>query len=275
MISGQFLGFDGFIPSHAAANDDEITRGVNYASAGCGIREETGSHNGGRISLDRQLINHKSTLSRLSRLQENTSILNECIYLVNIGSNDYINNYYLPEYYNTSRLYNTEEYAELLMQKYSEQLRTLYKLGGRKVALFAVTQIGCTPLAINRFDRQGKPCVQSINKAVKLFNHKFKPLVDELNSENPDAAFTFINITSILYPQGDRALRTPPCCKIQGDWACIAGSVPCPFRLLNIYYDALHPSELSNMAMATRSYHAVHPADAYPYDIYHLARVKL
>ena len=77
-------------------------------------------------------------------------------------------------------------------------------MGARKVALFALTQIGCTPLATSKFGTDGKPCVKSINKAAMLFNHKFKPLVDQLNANNEDALFTFINITSILYPQGGK-----------------------------------------------------------------------
>ncbi|CAI9279502.1 unnamed protein product [Lactuca saligna] len=272
-IIGQFLGFNDFIPPYATATDEEISTGVNYASAGCGIREETGSHNGGRFSLDMQLVNHKAVISRLSRLQQNISTLKECMYLVNIGSNDFVNNYFLPDHYNTSRLYSLKKYTEVLMKQYSKQLRTLYKMGARKVALFALTQIGCTPLATSKFGTDGKPCVKEINKAAMLFNHKFKPLVEKLNTDNEDALFTFINITSILYPQGDRAMRTPPCCKLDGEWACKAGSIPCPFRIFHIYYDALHPSEISNIAMATRAYHAIHPADAYPYDIYHLVRV--
>ncbi|KAL4585757.1 hypothetical protein LXL04_010382 [Taraxacum kok-saghyz] len=274
-IIGQFLGFDDFIPPYATATDEEILKGVNYASAGSGIREETGSHNGGRFGLDMQLEHHESVLSRLLSLNQNSSNLNQCMYLVNIGSNDFINNYFLPEHYDTSLQYNTEEYAETLMEQYSEQLTTLYEMGARKVALFALTQIGCTPYATNKYGTKGKPCVKSLNKAAMLFNHKFKPLVDELNDNNPDALFTFINITSILYPQGDIALRNPPCCKVQGEWACIPGSFPCLFRTFRIYYDALHPSELSNTAMATRAYHAVHPADVYPHDIYHLARLKI
>ncbi|KAL4585759.1 hypothetical protein LXL04_010384 [Taraxacum kok-saghyz] len=273
-IIGQFIGLDEFLPSYIKATDEEIIRGVNYASAGCGIREETGSHNGGRFSLDMQLLNHKSIIKRLWRLKHNISIIKECMYVVNIGSNDFINNYFLPEHYNTSRRYNIERYVEVLMKQYSKQLRTLYKMGARKVALFALTQIGCTPFAIKKFETKGKPCANELNKAAMLFNHKFKPLVDKLNNRNSDALFTFINITSILYPQGDVPLRNPPCCKIKGEWACIAGSVPCPARIFHIYYDALHPSELSNVAMATRAYHAVHPSDAYPHDIFHLVRIR-
>ena len=70
--------------------------------------------------------------------------------------------------------------------------------------MFGLTQIGCTPLEMNKFGSNGKPCVEPINDAVNLFNDRFKPLVDDLNNDNPDARFTFINVTSILYPQGGK-----------------------------------------------------------------------
>ena len=80
----------------------------------------------------------------------------------------------------------------------------MYRLGGRKIALFGLTQIGCTPLLVSKLGSDGKPCVQSADDAVNLFNVKFKPLVDELNKEKSDARFTFINTAGILYPQGSK-----------------------------------------------------------------------
>ncbi|KAI3719114.1 hypothetical protein L6452_20005 [Arctium lappa] len=272
-IIGGFLGFDKFIPSYASATDEQISKGINYASGGAGIREETGSHMGDRISLDRQLLHHNSAISRLMLLQEDITFLEECIYLVNIGSNDYINNYLLPDNYNTSHKYTADQYAEVLIQQYSQQLETLYDLGGRKVAVFGLTQIGCTPLEVNKFGSNGKPCVESVNDAINFFNDRIKPLVDELNDDNSDARFTFINVTSILYPQGDLSLRTNPCCELVDDWACIPNSVPCSIRSLSTFFDALHPTELSNVGIATRSYNKLLPTDAYPYDIHSLARL--
>ncbi|KAL9321044.1 hypothetical protein ACSQ67_012883 [Phaseolus vulgaris] len=43
-IITQLLGFDNFIPPFANTSGSDILRGVNYASGGAGIRNETGSH---------------------------------------------------------------------------------------------------------------------------------------------------------------------------------------------------------------------------------------
>ncbi|XP_059289908.1 GDSL esterase/lipase At1g29660-like [Lycium ferocissimum] len=113
----ELLDFDHYIPPFASAQDSEILEGVNYASGSAGIRNDSGSHldiPGDRIHLDRQLKNHKVTISRLANLLGNITSaknhLNKCLFIVGIGSNDYINNYLIPEIYPSSHLYTPSEY---------------------------------------------------------------------------------------------------------------------------------------------------------------------
>jgi hypothetical protein len=78
------------------------------------------------ISLGLQLKNHRITFSqiadKLGSVDKAQQYLNKCLYYVNIGSNDYINNYFLPQYYPSSHIYNTEQYAEVLIQELSSNL---------------------------------------------------------------------------------------------------------------------------------------------------------
>lgn len=275
-IIGQLLGFVMFIPPYATATDQEISTGVNYGSGSAGIREESGSHLGDRISLDRQLLNHETTISRLSAQSNKTytvEYLKKCIYLVNIGSNDYINNYLIPNIYPTSNIYTIDEYAAVLVEEYSQQLKTLYDLGARKVAVFGLGQIGCTPAEIAKYGTNGKPCVEWIDDAVKLFDEKLMSLVNELNNDCSDARFTFINLTSISAPQGQVPIPSPPCCQVGEDGQCVPNSTPCVAQAYYVFYDGFHPTELANRVVASRSYIAESPMDASPYDISHLARL--
>lgn len=41
-ITAESLGFDDYIPPYASARGEQVLRGVNYASAAAGIRQETG-----------------------------------------------------------------------------------------------------------------------------------------------------------------------------------------------------------------------------------------
>lgn len=73
------------------------------------------------LSLGLQLANHQATVSqiasRLGSLDKAKDYLNKCLYYVNIGSNDYINNYFLPQIYPTSHIYSPEEYADALIEE--------------------------------------------------------------------------------------------------------------------------------------------------------------
>ncbi|XP_071709070.1 GDSL esterase/lipase At5g45670-like [Rutidosis leptorrhynchoides] len=273
---GQQLGFKNFIPSYNTATDDDISTGVNYGSGSAGILDESGSHLGDRVSLNRQLSNHEAVVTRLESVQQNKSYtdeyLNKCIYIVNIGNNDYINNYLMPNNYPSSHEYNAEQYADVLGRKYTEQLKTLYRLGARKIAVFGLGMIGCAPAEIERFGTNGKSCVEWINEAVVHFNDRLMPLVEELNTVYPDAKFTYINLTHILAPKSGVALPNKPCCPVREDGQCIPYSTPCPNRSLAVYLDSFHPTEIANRVLAQRSFMSNSPEDASPYDINQLTR---
>lgn len=79
--------------------------------------------------MDRQLRNHETIVSKIGNILRNDSAtashLAKCIYLVGMGSNDYVNNYYIPKFYTTSLQYTPEQYAIVLIQQFSQQLRVL------------------------------------------------------------------------------------------------------------------------------------------------------
>ncbi|XP_076948595.1 GDSL esterase/lipase At1g29660-like [Bidens hawaiensis] len=275
---GELLDLDEFIPTHATVTDQQISKGINYASGGAGILPETGRHLGGRISLERQLNNHNEIVSRLSRLQENNTTftsehLRKCLYIVNMGSNDYINNYLRPNFYKTSHMYTPYQYASILVRKYSLQLKRLYNLGARKIVVFGLAPIGCTPAEIHYFGTSGNKCVESINEAVNQFNDKLKPLIDDINHDNEDAKFTFINVTHISSLQKVVPWPNVPCCEVMVDGQCAHKTSTCPIRILSIYYDGFHPTEFSHNVIATSAYIALSPMNASPYDIRHLVQL--
>ena len=76
--------------------------------------------------------------------------LGRCIFYVGMGSNDYLNNYFMPNYYTTAQSYDPAAYAADLLQEYSRQLAALHALGARKFVLAAVGDIGCIPYELAR-----------------------------------------------------------------------------------------------------------------------------
>ncbi|KAJ7968806.1 GDSL esterase/lipase [Quillaja saponaria] len=280
-IIAELLGFNNFIPPFATVAGPDILKGVNYASGGSGIRDETGQHLGAHISFDLQLINHKIVISGIAnakRLRKSyiaQEQLNKCLYYVGIGSNDYINNYFLPEFYPTSRLFNPQQYAVVLIEQYNLQLRVLYQLGARKFALVGLGLIGCTPNALFSHKINGTSCVQEMNTAVVIFNDKLISLIDRLNQELSDAKFIYVNTTGLLSGNPASAgfkVFSVGCCPVGKNGQCNPSQAPCQNRNEYLFWDSFHPTEAVNQITAARSYKASSPFDTYPMDISHLVQ---
>ncbi|KAL7243402.1 hypothetical protein ACSBR1_015741 [Camellia fascicularis] len=190
--------------------------------------------------MNNQLLNHQTIVSRIATLlggeEAAVNYLSKCIYSIGMGSNDYINNYLLSEYYPTSRLYIPEQYASALIEEYSQQLR-----------------VGCAPAEMTTYDTNGTECVLEIDNDVKLFNDQLKSLVDDLNNDLTDTKFIYINVTEIS----------------SGNLSTV---VPCNNRSIYAFYDGFHPTEVTNAFIGTRAYSAQTSYDAYPIDISSLAQ---
>ncbi|CAI0475275.1 unnamed protein product [Linum tenue] len=278
-VIAEQLGFNGYIPPYVSARGQAVLRGVNYASAAAGIREETGRQLGGRISFSGQVRNYQNTVRSEAAA---ANLLNRCIYSIGLGSNDYLNNYFMPQLYNTGRQFTPEQYANDLIQRYTQQLQIMYNYGARKFALIGVGQIGCSPSELAQNSPDGRTCVQRINAANSIFNDKLRSLVDRFNGNTPDARFIYINALKnrvicffFLLLSGLRVTNAG-CCGVgrnNGQITCLPFQTPCRNRNEYLFWDAFHPTEAANIVVGRRSYRAASPSDAYPYDIARLAQL--
>ncbi|KAL3522588.1 hypothetical protein ACH5RR_015422 [Cinchona calisaya] len=280
------LGFDRYIPPYSRVRGRDILRGVNYASAAAGIREETGQQLGARIPFSGQVNNYINTVRQIVNIlgDENTAAdyLSKCIYSVGLGSNDYLNNYFMPLFYSTGRQYTPEQYADVLIQQYAQQVQILYNYGARKLALIGVGQIGCSPNALAQNSPDGRTCVARINNANQLFNDRLKALVDNFNNQFTDARFIYINAYGIFQdlissPSSfGLTVTNVGCCGVgrnNGQITCLPLQTPCANRNQHLFWDAFHPAESANIVIGRRSYSAQKSTDAYPIDIRRLAQL--
>ncbi|KAK8615056.1 hypothetical protein V6N13_068842 [Hibiscus sabdariffa] len=274
----QLLEFKDNIPAFATSRGRNIFNGVNYAPGSAGIRNETRSNLGVCIPLNRQIKNHKTIISKITRLMGNYTatnlLLKQCIYSFQIGSNDYINNYFKPEFYDTNRRFTPSKYATLLVQQLSLQLKTLYNYGARKFVVYGIGEIGCTPYAISMYRTNRSGCVSKLNKGATLFNNRLKPLIHQLNNNLNDAKFTY------LYPSGGPDLATlghlvrdTPCCTIGdgGGELCLPHSKSCKNSSKYVFWDGVHPTETLNKIVAKNAYTSKSPLNASPLNIQQLA----
>lgn len=285
-VVAELLGFDDYIPAYAFARGEQIMRGVNYASAAAGIRQETGQQLGARIDFTGQINNYKNTVSQVVDIlgdeDSAASYLSKCIYSIGVGSNDYLNNYFMPQYYPTSRQYSPEQYADVLIQQYTEQLRTLYNYGARKFVLLGIGQIGCSPNALAQNSPDGRTCVARINNANQIFNSRLKGLVNQFNGNTPDAKFIYIDAYGVFQDLINNPsafgfrVTNAGCCGVgrnNGQITCLPMQPSCENRDQYLFWDAFHPTEAANIIVGRRSYRAEKASDAYPFDINRLAQL--
>ncbi|KAL1560379.1 GDSL esterase/lipase-like isoform X1 [Salvia divinorum] len=239
------LGFADHIPSFATAKGgDAVVNGTNYASGSAGILSGTGKEFGDVISLDDQLQNHQTTIARCNSMLGSAhaakSHLGQCLYYVGMGSNDYATYTMNPD------RPSPDQYASLLIDNYSRQLRELYGYGARKVAVFGLGTIGCVPAAHYMYGM------------LYLVGAKFT-YIDTFG-------IAASKISSFKYPNLE-------CCTVTVGGTCVPQGVACPDRAYFAYFDGYHPTEAAAAVLAKRAFAARSPSDAYPFDIQHLVQM--
>ncbi|CAM8943961.1 unnamed protein product [Rhodiola kirilowii] len=272
------------IPAFSQASGDEVLHGVNYASAAAGILDITGRNFVGRIPFNQQIQNFQTTLDQItaanSTVDNVVNSIAKCIFFVGMGSNDYLNNYLMPNY-PTKTQYDGQQYASLLVDQYSKQLTSLYNLGARKFVLAGIGVMGCIPSILAQ-NAQGV-CSDEINKLVKPFNANVKMLISNLNDNLPGAKFTFIDINQLFqelltnsksygFSVTDRG-----CCGIgknRGQITCLPFQIPCPNRNEYVFWDAFHPTEAVNVILGRKAFNGDQTM-AYPWNIEQLATLDI
>ncbi|GJN14444.1 hypothetical protein PR202_gb01271 [Eleusine coracana subsp. coracana] len=275
----QLLGLPLLPANPEAATADAALHGVNYASAAAGILDNTGQNFVGRIPFNQQIKNFQKTLDLLTPklgAAKLASSLGRSIFYVGMGSNDYLNNYLMPNY-NTRNEYNGDQYSTLLVQQYAKQLNSLYNLGARKFVIAGVGSMACIPNMRARSPRN--LCSPDVDDLIIPFNNKVKAMVNTLNVNRPRAKFIYVDNYAMIA----EVLRNPlsygfnvvdrGCCGIgrnRGMITCLPFLRPCLNRNGYIFWDAFHPTERVNVLLGKAAYNGGNDV-VYPMNIQQLA----
>ncbi|KAI8526529.1 hypothetical protein RHMOL_Rhmol12G0003900 [Rhododendron molle] len=144
------------IPAYSEASGDQVLHGVNYASAAAGILDITGRNFVGRIPFNQQIKNFENTLDQITGnlgAVELAQALGRSIFFVGMGSNDYLNNYLMPNYptrneYNGQHLSTNlpgSHFTYIDVRNMFNDILTNYRSYG-----FSVINRGCCGIGRNR-----------------------------------------------------------------------------------------------------------------------------
>ncbi|MBA0801514.1 hypothetical protein Gohar_011876, partial [Gossypium harknessii] len=101
-----------------------LESGVNYASGGGGILNQTGGYFIQKFSLWKQIELFRGTKELITNKlgkQATDKFIGEANFVVALGSNDFINNYLMPVY-SDSWKYNDQTFVQYLMETLQNQL---------------------------------------------------------------------------------------------------------------------------------------------------------
>uniref|UniRef100_A0ACD5WYI2 Uncharacterized protein n=1 Tax=Avena sativa TaxID=4498 RepID=A0ACD5WYI2_AVESA len=268
-ILGQELGLGGFVPPYMDPNTtgDVLFRGVNYASGGGGILNQTGSIFGGRINLDAQIDdyanNRRDMIARQGEVAA-VSVLRGALFSVTMGSSDFINNYLVPILSAPERAVTPPEaFINGMIAKYRQQLIRLYLLDARKIVVVNVGPIGCIPYLRDIMTTGGgTACAELPNQLAQSFNRKLRTMVTELGASLGGSRFLYADVYRIFsdiianYKSHGFEVMDSACCYVGGRFGGLVPCGPtaryCADRSKYVFWDAYHPSDATNALIARR-----------------------
>ncbi|KAF3437682.1 hypothetical protein FNV43_RR20438 [Rhamnella rubrinervis] len=261
-----------------------LENGLNYASGGGGILNETGGYFIQRFSLYKQIELFQGTQELIrSKIGKEAAdkFFKGARYVMALGSNDFINNYLMPVYRDSWR-YNDQTFVDYLMETLKAQLKILHSLGARQLMVFGLGPMGCIPL--QRVLSTSGDCQERTNKLALSFNKAASNLLNDLSNNLPNASYKFGDAYDVV----NDVITNPskygfnnsdsPCCsfgRIRPALTCVPASSLCQDRSKYVFWDEYHPSDSANEIIANeiikklgfqrvdRNDHAPSPAPAF------------
>lgn len=258
------LGLRPFVPAYLDPqyNISDFAGGVCFASAGTGFDNAT-SNVLNVIPLWREVEYYKEYQTKLKAYvgEANANfIINEALYLVSLGTNDFLENYYtLP---NTRSKYTVDQFQNFLVGLVERFVKDIYGLGARKISLTGLPPIGCLPLerATNYVNGNGNGCMEGYNLVALHFNGKLNDLVKKMNGEMAGIRVVFSNPYGIFMQmikkpaQFGFEVTSVACCAtgmFEMGYLCDQlNPFTCSDANKYVFWDSFHPTQKSSRIVA-------------------------
>ncbi|XP_050204591.1 GDSL esterase/lipase At2g42990-like [Mercurialis annua] len=258
----QAFGLKPAIPAYLdpSYSISDFATGVCFASAGTGYDNAT-SKVLNVIPLWREIEYYRDYQNKLRAYVGNekaNEIIRESLYLMSLGTNDFLENYYT---FPTRRSqFTVKQYEDFLVRIAGNFIAELYNLGARKISVTGVPPMGCLPLErttnfIGRHD-----CSEEYNNVALEFNGKLEGLVSEMNRNFGGLKILF---TRNVYDTFYDIIRRPAlfgfevtgmaCCAtgtFEMSYLCNEHSITCPDANKYVFWDAFHPTEKTNQILS-------------------------
>ncbi|XP_061978138.1 GDSL esterase/lipase At5g45950 [Populus nigra] len=244
------IGYTKVIPAFLDPNlkPTDLLHGVSFASAASGYDDLTANLSQVLpVSKQLEYLKHyKLHLSRLVGVKKAQNIVNNAIFLLSMGTNDFLQNYYLEP--NRPKQFNVEQYQNFLASRMFEDIKEMNRLGATRVVVVGVPPLGCMPLV--RTLAGQNTCVESYNQVARSLNAKIKEKLAILK-KTIGIKDAYVDCYGVI----QNAIKTPKkfglvetskgCCgsgTIEYGDTC-RGMTTCADPSKYAFWDAVHPTE--------------------------------
>ncbi|KAJ4763151.1 GDSL esterase/lipase [Rhynchospora pubera] len=233
---------------------EHFSLGVCFASAATGFDNATANILS-VIPLSQQLEYYKQYQEMLRSFQgeaKASETIREALYIISLGTNDFIENYYAVIGSSRSKQFTTDEYVDFIVGIAENFVRDIYRLGARKIEVAGISPFGCLPQErVTNQDKIGE-CKEDYNIVAQNFNMKLSIMVDKLNKELFGVKVVFAGLYDLFLD----VVRNPKaygfenslmgCCGtglFEEGILCNHKTLTCPDASKYVFWDAVHPTE--------------------------------
>jgi hypothetical protein len=126
--------------------------------------------------------------------QIDRTLIQKSLFLFESGSND-IFDFFVP----TKPPMDPEAYVKLLLSSVTNFVEKIYSLGARRIVLFSLGPVGCSP---GRAMLPGSPtdrCDENINAMVRSYNHGLEEMAKHIHINHPGSVGTYAAVYDIVH----------------------------------------------------------------------------
>lgn len=241
----------------------DVTNGVNFASAGAGVLAETYP---GTLNIKMQLGYFEKVEKQLKEKlgdEKAKKLLSKAVYIFSIGGNDYIS-LYSASTNNSDMLEpsHRRKYMGMVLGNFTSVIQAIYSKGGRKFGFQNVGPLGCSPSSKAMVSDSNIECVSKLLSLAKLHNIAFANILKKLTKQLPGFKYSVFDYLTSLRKRihscskyGFKEGKTA-CCgsgRYRGTFSCgknETGYELCPDPNEYVWFDPGHPTEKTNQQLA-------------------------
>ncbi|XP_074573314.1 GDSL esterase/lipase At1g71691-like [Curcuma longa] len=252
---------------------DQGGQGVNFASAGSGVLDTTGTSVVTMTQQIKDFSTFSGNLTAANGAGSAAAFLSKSLFYISVGNNDlFVSSAVLIPGNSTQK----DEIVAAVLRQFADQLRTLYQLGARKFVVVGTALFGCNPI-VRRTVPDGA-CNPELNDLSLRYKTATRALLEQLAMELEGFKYSFSDVFEITIqilsdPQkyGFTELAAA-CCgsgRLNAEGPCTPNSTYCGDRNQYLFWDGIHATQAVWLLRSRLSFYGPRRF-AYPVNIHSL-----